>query len=1222
MSARVLLFELRYQLRQPSTGVAAAVFLLLGVALSRFTLAGRGVHVDAPAALALDLGLLSLAGVFVVTVLAARTVLRDRETGMDELVESTPFPGRRRFLHLLAGTALAALAVLAAAVAAMAAVHALGLSGAESSGGFHPARYLAPFGLIVVPAVLVTVAFLAWVARATGSAAAVYLAGVGLYLAYFGLSIVGGSPLIAGGASAGGAVSAAAGLLDPFGLVPLLEGTRTWTVQQMNALPVAGDGALLANRGLWLAAALGFALLAAGRSGRILLSRRPLELEFKRGRRERARSRGEEASPAAVGGPSERSAVRSPELPSVPPSSGGWRPALAAAVSEARARTAVHLRGLPMVIAAVLWVAVAATGLVEIVGDGPFDTPFRPLTGLIVAGLLGSFRLPGVLVVIFFAAELAWADRTSRMHPLADATPVADGTRFAASVLAVAGLSLLLVVLLQLPAAGYQLLAGGTPDPGLYASLFYLLGAPWLLIGVLTVAIQAFSPGKYAGMLIAAVAVVLWRPLASSLLGLDGPLFHFASAPELDHSAFVGLGPVLGAFHGHMIYWALATLAAATAAAAAARRGVDEGIRPRIRRLVAPGRRPGLVVTAVATAAFLGTGAWIHARAADGTGFADEASERRWRAAYERRLAGLAGLETPVVAGTELELDLRPDRRSYELSGRYRLVNRGEAPVDSLLVGWRRPVAEGQLEVEGAGEIASYPDLDHRLFRLDPPLAAGEGTTVRFETTVEQGTFSPYDPDHAVLADGTFLRLERFLPWPGYAPLAQLEEPAIRRAHGLDPSPADAPPTPGTTRHDRRAPYRLVVSTAPDQRIAASGQLRRTWRADGRRHSLFASDGPMRLRYAVASARWRREVVEHAGGRIELLHHPAHGRILPMLREAARSSMEILSELYGSPGRGSVSVAEIPSYRSEGVEATAYPGVVFVREHGGWTGDFEDLAPDRPRYFARRVAHELAHQWWGDRLSPARTVPGAAVLTEAVAEWSAALVVRRTRGEAAFRALMRREEERYLRYRGRAGPETPLAAATGSTDYVAYFRGPVVLNAVAETAGEGAVVAALRELLDRERDRPAVTTVEDLIEGLAERLPAERRPLLEAWFRETGTVDLRVREAATRRLADGRWEVTAEVILERRGGDPEDRPPTTVSEPVTVEVTGAADGDALVGAVLTSRTVELRPGRQSVRLVVGDRPARVELDPTVTRLDPDRANNVAELAPAARGSVR
>ena len=1202
MSARVLLFELRYQLRQPSTGVAAAVFVLLGVALSRFTLAGEGVHVDAPAALALDLGLLSLAGVFVVTVLAARTVLRDRETGMDELVESTPFPGRRRFLHLLVGTALAALAIVASAVAAMAAVHALGLSGAEASDGFHPGRYLASFGLMVVPAVLATVAILAWVARATGSAAAVYLAGVGLYLGYFGLSIVGGSPLIAG-ASQGGA-SAGAALLDPFGLVPLLEGTRAWTVQQMNALPPTRVRELLVNRGLWLAAALGIAHLAARRHGVV------------RSARDRRGGSGHpdgDAGPGPGGEPAGRSTLRPMELPTAQPSPGGWRRALAAAVSEARARVTVHLHGLPMLIAAVLWVAMAVTGLVETVADGPFDTPFQPLTGLIVTGLLGSFRLLGALVVIFFASELTWADRTARMHPLLDATPMGEGARFVASVLAVGGLSLLLVLLLQLPAAGYQLLAGGSPDPALYASLFYLLGVPWLLIGVLTVAIQAFSPGKHAGMLIAVIAVVLWRPLASSFLGLDGPLFRFASAPDLDHSAFVGLGPLLDAFHGHMLYWALATVAAATVAAGAARRGLDEGIRYRARRLAASGGRTSLAVAAAATAAFVATGASIHARAAHGTGFADEAVEHRWRAAYERRLAGLAHLDAPIVAGTDLKLDLHPERRSYELSGRFRLVNRGQASVDSLLVGWRRPVADGQLEVEGAREIAAYPELDHWLFRLDPPLAPGEATTVRFETAVQQGPFSAYDPDHAVLPEGTFLRLERFLPWPGYDPLVQLEGSDARRDRGLPVTPAVPSPAPGTTRHDRKAPYRMVVSTEPGQRVAASGGLHRTWRADGRRHFLFASDGPMRLRYAVASARYSREVVEHGGGRIELLHHPAHGRNVPMLRRAARSSMEILSELYGSPGRGSVAVAEIPSYRSEGVEATAYPGVVFVREHGGWTGDFEELDPDRPRYLARRVAHELAHQWWGDRLNPARTEPGAPVLTEAVAEWSAALVVRRTRGEAAFRSLMRREEERFLRYRGRAGPEVPLAATTGATDYLAYFKGPVVLNAVAELAGEQAVVAALRELLERTGERPA--TAGDLVRALSERVAAERRPLLEAWFRGTGTVDLQVGEASVRRLTDGRWEVTADVTVDPREADEDaEWAVGTGREPVPVEIWGGAAGGASAGdGVLARETLELRPGRQTIRLVVAAPPAWIELDPTVTRLDPNRENNAADL---------
>lgn len=80
-----------------------------------------------------------------------------------------------------------------------------------------------------------------------------------------------------------------------------------------------------------------------------------------------------------------------------------------------------------------------------------------------------------------------------------------------------------------------------------------------------------------------------------------------------------------------------------------------------------------------------------------------------------------------------------------------------------------------------------------------------------------------------------------------------------------------------------------------------------------------------------------------------------------------------VSALFGPPEAETLTVAEIPSYGSQGVEATTYPSVVFVREHGGFTGDFGALPEGRSNYLWRRTAHELAHQWWGGRVDPDRT---------------------------------------------------------------------------------------------------------------------------------------------------------------------------------------------------------------------------------------------------------
>ena len=108
------------------------------------------------------------------------------------------------------------------------------------------------------------------------------------------------------------------------------------------------------------------------------------------------------------------------------------------------------------------------------------------------------------------------------------------------------------------------------------------------------------------------------------------------------------------------------------------------------------------------------------------------------------------------------------------------------------------------------------------------------------------------------------------------------------------------------------------------------------------------------------------------------------------------------------------------------------------------------------------VAHEVAHQWWGAALTPAR-VEGAAVLTESLAWYSALQVVERTLGREHLRRLLSMMREVYATPRTRA--EVPLLRATDS--FLTYRKGPFAMYALREYAGTEQVNTALRRLLEK-----------------------------------------------------------------------------------------------------------------------------------------------------------
>ena len=88
------------------------------------------------------------------------------------------------------------------------------------------------------------------------------------------------------------------------------------------------------------------------------------------------------------------------------------------------------------------------------------------------------------------------------------------------------------------------------------------------------------------------------------------------------------------------------------------------------------------------------------------------------------------------------------------------------------------------------------------------------------------------------------------------------------------------------------------------------------------------------------------------------------------------------------------------------------------------------------------MAHEVAHQWWGYRVVPARA-PGRAFLMESIAQFAAYKYLDR-RGILKEANAAENELRRYRRARGSIRNEVPVTRAE-AVDELAYNKGPFVL---------------------------------------------------------------------------------------------------------------------------------------------------------------------------------
>lgn len=104
--------------------------------------------------------------------------------------------------------------------------------------------------------------------------------------------------------------------------------------------------------------------------------------------------------------------------------------------------------------------------------------------------------------------------------------------------------------------------------------------------------------------------------------------------------------------------------------------------------------------------------------------------------------------------------------------------------------------------------------------------------------------------------------------------------------------------------------------------------------------------------------------------------------------------------------------------------------------------------------------------------------------------------------------------------------------------------------------------------------------------------------------------DLRVTDAHAKPLADGRYEVSASLHAEHVTEHGASSSRRATGERLAVEI-----GDA-EGKVLLATSVRMTDLSAPVRFTVTGRPARITLDPALTRIDPTQRDNTAALEPA------
>jgi len=379
---------------------------------------------------------------------------------------------------------------------------------------------------------------------------------------------------------------------------------------------------------------------------------------------------------------------------------------------------------------------------------------------------------------------------------------------------------------------------------------------------------------------------------------------------------------------------------------------------------------------------------------------------------------------------------------------------------------------------------------------------------------------------------------------------------------------------PATGELDFRAPVRLRATVPAGYTVVAAGSLRGKERVGNQVRFHWETDRPASM-VSLAAARYEQRSVSvpptaerPAPLPLTCYTFPEHrDRAAQFLKEGA-AIVRAFERLFGPYPYEKLGIVEIP----------LFPG-------GYGTTSFVMLIEDS---FAERrldrefLAHEIAHQWWGNSVFPQGL--GAAWLSEAFANYSAWVYAAGAAGNPRVLAKrVARATQVFFREAAEKGEEpileTDVYRPVGARNALLYEKGAVVLHMLRREMGDAAFFRLLRAFADRHRhgkaDIPAFRALASETAG------RDLGWFFDQWLGRPGGPRLTYAFETT---PDGAGGLTVRV---------------TVTQPAPafrarLQVALELEGDA--GEVLT-RSAELSAGRQVLEFPVPRRVRSVLFDP-------------------------
>jgi ABC-2 type transport system permease protein len=548
-------------------------------------------------------------------------------------------------------------------------------------------------------------------------------------------------------------------LFDPYAVNTFLVATKYWTVADKNLLSLSFTGLLLWNRLLWLG--VGCAAFALAYSRFSFAERRTKTKALEPG-----------AQPAMA-------PAVTPE-PDLQLKDSPWAKFLGS--------FRIHFSGMAKNTAFVVVVMIAsmictlALTLQATQFQGNQTVRIFPVTYWVIELIRGTLDFLLIVIITYFSGALVWKDRDERMDEIADATPTPEWVSYAARLVTLIAMVMLIQAVALVAGIVVQAAHGYYRFQfGLYAHELLVRDASWfVLMAILAFFVHALAPNKYVGYFVFiafySVNSFLWKPL-----NVATNLVQFAGRPNVVYSDFFGDAPYRSAWDWFTFYWLLFSVLVAIATVMFWPRGKQERWQARSRKAALRFGSGWKTATAVSLLAFAVCGGWIWYNTEILNRLLDPKDVKRVQADYEKTYKPLDKLPQPRVRSVKYAIDVFPLTRNATVRGDEVIYNPYSHPLDEIHFSLN-PLYDTSIEIPGAMLAQDDTRLSYRIYRFTSPLQPGEERTLLFTVKSKNRGFENDVSNTDIVQNGTFFNSG---PIIGYNYFRQLSDAVERKKFGL-----------------------------------------------------------------------------------------------------------------------------------------------------------------------------------------------------------------------------------------------------------------------------------------------------------------------------------------------------------------------------------------------------------------------------------------------------